>query len=580
MKLKNKNSILVIVVLLIGVFLGWLLFGGNHSDEPHGENPSETHETHTTWTCSMHPQIRQSESGDCPICGMELIPLAQESTVGNSDMVMMSDYAQKLANVQTMTVGDKSETGQIQLNGKVAVDERRAYVQSSHIPGRIEQLMVNFTGENVSRGQALAKLYSPELMTAQKELLQAYSIRENNPVLFEAAKERLKRWKISDRQINNIIDTKQASDQFTIYADVGGVVTDKLVELGDYIERGEPIYEIANLQKLWIQFDLYERTIGWIQKGSKVTFSVNSLPGETFEGVVSFVDPLLNNQTRVSTARVEIDNLDGKLKPGMFVTGTIEVPVEENQGQLSVPKSAVLWTGERSIVYVKENGGFLLRTVVLGPSLGGSYVIKEGLELGEEIVVNGTFTVDAAAQLAGKKSMMSPKEDEISNEHIHGQMGFPEVEQPYKVSEVNQEAFNQVLTAYMQLKDALVEDDFSRAKTFTTDLWSAVDKVDIDKMDIQAQQSWKAITSHIQEIEGMTIASDIDGLRSYFEKFSELMIYTFTSFEVEGETLYVQHCPMANSDLGANWLSYSEQVLNPYFGSQMLSCGEVTKEIN
>lgn len=580
MKLKNKNSILVIVVLLIGVFLGWLLFGGNHSDESHGENPDETHEKHTTWTCSMHPQIRQSESGDCPICGMELIPLAQESTVGNSDMVMMSDYAQKLANVQTMTVGDKSEAGQIQLNGKVAVDERRAYVQSSHIPGRIEQLMVNFTGEKVSRGQALAKLYSPELMTAQKELLQAYSIRESNPVLFEAAKERLKRWKITDRQINTIIDRKQASDQFTIYADVGGVVTDKLVELGDYIERGEPIYEIANLQKLWVQFDLYERTIGWIQKGSKVTFSVNSLPGETFDGVVSFVDPLLNNQTRVSTARVEIDNSDGRLKPGMFVTGTIEVPVEENQGQLSVPKSAVLWTGERSIVYVKDNGGFLLRNVVLGPALGGSYVIKEGLEPGEEIVVNGTFTVDAAAQLAGKSSMMSPKEDEVSVQHTHGQIMLPEVEQPYKISEVNQEAFNQFLAAYLQLKNALVEDDFSSAKTFTKDFWDAVEKVDSDKMEAQGQEAWKAIASHLHEIEKMTKASDIEGLRSYFEKVSELMIYVFTAYEMEVETLYVQHCPMANSDLGANWLSRSKEVQNPYFGSQMLFCGEVVKEIN
>src|SRR5690606_15603562 len=167
-------------------------------------------------------------------------------------------------------------------------------------------------------------------------------------------------------------ETQQASDQFTIYADVNGIVTDKLVDLGDYIDRGEPIYEIANLQKLWVQFDAYERTMGWIEKGSKVSFFVNSLPGETFEGVVSFIDPLLNNQTRVSAVRVEIDNKEGRLKPGMFVTGTIEAAISSNQKQLSVPKSAVLWTGERSIVYVKDNGGFLLRNVVLGPDLGGS----------------------------------------------------------------------------------------------------------------------------------------------------------------------------------------------------------------
>src|SRR5690606_20092387 len=241
-------------------------------------------------------------------------------------------------------------------------------------------------------------------------------------------------WKVSEKQINNIIETQQASDKFTIYADVNGIVTDKLVDLGDYIDRGEPIYEIANLQKLWVQFDAYERTIGWCEEGVKVSFSVNSLPGETFEGVVSFVDPLLNNQTRVSTVRVEIDNKEGRLKPGMFVTGTIEVPVKNNQKQLSVPKSAVLWTGERSIVYVKDHGGFLLRSVVLGPDLGYSYVIKEGLESGEEIVVNGTFTVDAAAQLAGKTSMMSPKEGVSSGDHVHEQAMLPKIDQAFKIS--------------------------------------------------------------------------------------------------------------------------------------------------
>src|SRR5690606_29633595 len=184
MDIKNKNNIRLVVILLVGVFLGWLLFGGNNSSETHEDHAEESHEEHSIWTCSMHPQIRQSEPGDCPMCGMELIPLAQDELTGDPDLVMMSDYAQKLANVQTVIVEQQSDAGQIRLNGKIAVDERRAYVQASHIAGRVEQLMVNFTGENVSRGQALAKIYSPELMTAQKELLQAYSIRESNPVLF------------------------------------------------------------------------------------------------------------------------------------------------------------------------------------------------------------------------------------------------------------------------------------------------------------------------------------------------------------------------------------------------------------
>lgn len=383
--------------------------------------------------------------------------------------------------------------------------------------------MVNFTGETVSRGQALARLYSPELMTAQKELLQAYSIRASNPVLFDAAKERLKQWKITDRQINNIIERGQVSDQFTIYADVGGVVTEKLVELGDYIKQGEAIYQIANLEQLWVQFDAYERTINWIKEGSTISFTVGSLPGETFVGKVDFVDPLLNDQTRVSSARVVVDNSEGRLKPGMFATGILEIPVQE-EGQLSVPKSAVLWTGERSIVYVKEHGGFKLRNVVLGAELGGAYMIAQGLNPAEEIVVNGTFTVDAAAQLAGKPSMMTAPKNQALGATESTLFELPSVEHKMDLNQRNQMAIKQLIDTYLKLKDALVEDDFQNAKAFTSQLWEAVEKVNLPQEDAKTQQVWEDVVSQFDKAKKMTLAKDIDGLRAYFELVSELMI--------------------------------------------------------
>ena len=579
MEIKNKNTIRVTFILLIGVFIGWLLFGGKSSNKADQTNQEHNHMASTTWTCSMHPQIRQNEPGDCPICGMELISVSLDNLHEDPALVVMSEYAQKLANVQTMVVGDRNDAGQIRLNGKVAVDERRSYVQSSHIAGRVEQLMVNFTGETVSRGQALARLYSPELMTAQKELLQAYSIRASNPVLFDAAKERLKQWKITDRQINNIIERGQVSDQFTIYADVGGVVTEKLVELGDYIKQGEAIYQIANLEQLWVQFDAYERTINWIKEGSTISFTVGSLPGETFVGKVDFVDPLLNDQTRVSSARVVVDNSEGRLKPGMFATGILEIPVQE-EGQLSVPKSAVLWTGERSIVYVKEHGGFKLRNVVLGAELGGAYMIAQGLNPAEEIVVNGTFTVDAAAQLAGKPSMMTAPKNQALGATESTLFELPSVEHKMDLNQRNQMAIKQLIDTYLKLKDALVEDDFQNAKAFTSQLWEAVEKVNLPQEDAKTQQVWEGVVSQFDKAKKMTLAKDIDGLRAYFELVSELMIYTLESFELSIQTIYLQHCPMANSDQGANWLSRSKEVMNPYFGSQMRYCGEVERAIN
>ena len=415
MQSKNKKYLKAAGILLAGILLGWMIFGGgNSSHEDH--QTTESSDDQIIWTCSMHPQIRQNEPGACPICGMDLIPLETSGGGEEPGSYQMSENAMKLANVQTMVVGRGDASREIRLNGKIQVDERNTYSQSTHIPGRIEQLAINFTGEQVSRGQNLATIYSPELVTAQEELLQASRIRASQPELFEAAKEKLRNWKIGDAQIAQILSGGKALQRFSIRADVNGIVTEKMVDLGDYVERGMPIYEISDLSKVWVLFDLYEGALSWVTVGSKVEYTVNSLPGETFEGTISFIDPLLNPQTRVATARVEVDNRNGKLKPEMFASGVVKNNLATAQTQeLVIPNSAVLWTGKRSRVYVKTNGGdrasFSLREITLGPSLGDSYVVQEGLEPGEEIVSNGAFTIDAAVQLSGGRSMMNPDGD-------------------------------------------------------------------------------------------------------------------------------------------------------------------------
>lgn len=415
MQTRNKNYLIIAGSLLFGLLLGWIFFSAEETKEEHLHTESAGEAENAIWTCSMHPQIRRPGPGDCPICGMDLIPVETGSPQVNPQAVEMSEYAMKLANVQTLKVGGgEIASNEIRLNGKIAVDERLSHSQSTHVPGRIEQLLVNFTGEQVSAGQPLARIYSPEMVTAQEELLQAYAIRQSNPRLFEAAKEKLRNWKISESQIERIISSGEASERFTITSDVSGIVTEKLVETGDYVERGMPLYEIADLSRVWVLFDVYESDMSWIREGSTVEFTVASIPGETFEGKVDFIEPVIDPQTRVSTARIVVENDKGKLKPGMFATGIVDVEVEENVSEkITVPRSAVLWTGKRSVVYVKKDTGiFEMREVILGPSLGNSYMIVEGLQPGEEIVVNGTFSVDAAAQLAGKPSMMNKRSEE------------------------------------------------------------------------------------------------------------------------------------------------------------------------
>lgn len=435
MNTKNKNILKMVGILFVGVLLGWLVFGGNDAPKSEDEH-NHVEGTETIWTCSMHPQIQMKEPGQCPLCGMDLIPLESNDSAIDPTALQMTEDAMKLANIQTMVVGGSKETNKkLTLNGKVQIDERKLYTQSSHIPGRIEKLNINFTGEKVNRGQTLAMVYSPDLVTAQEELLQAYRIKETQPELFEAAKQKLNNWKIGESTINKIISTNKPIQQFPITADVSGIITAKKVDLGDYVSQGMPIYEIADLSSLWVLFDVYESDMPWVKVGDKINYTIQSLPGESFEGVITFIDPLINPETRVASARVEVKNPENKLKPEMFVSGVVSRNVNTSASKdIVIPKSAVMWTGERSVVYIKSivsnKVNFKLREVTLGASLGDAYIIKEGLSEGEDIVVNGTFTVDAASQLAGKPSMMNPEGEKEVTGHEGMDMGEDDMKRP------------------------------------------------------------------------------------------------------------------------------------------------------
>ena len=609
MKIKNKNLLKASGILVIGILLGWLLFGG-------GEKKAENHnqgnaEIEQVWTCSMHPQIRKHEPGLCPICGMDLIPLETSNEGGDPNSYQMSESAMKLANISTVVVGKSNANKEIRLNGKVQIDERNAYSQSTHIPGRIEQIFINFTGEKVGRGQTLATVYSPELVTAQEELLQAASIKESQPELFDAAQEKLRNWKIGQAQINQILANKKPIQRFSIRADVNGVVTKKMVDLGDYVERGMPIYEISDLSKVWVLFDLYESELAWVKEGNEIEYTINSLPGETFKGKISFIDPLINPQTRVASARIEVSNKDGRLKPEMFASGIVKNNIGKvDSKEIVIPKSAVLWTGKRSVVYMKEDSGFKMRQITLGPALGDAYIVEDGLEIGEEIVSNGTFTVDAAVQLAGKPSMMSPEGGAAVTGHAGMDMGGDKNEKGSKtemsaeemknmdnsktqndtdhtkmekrivVSTVFKNQFKNVFEQYLNLKDDLVKDDSNAAKKAATALLSAMEKVDMKLLTgNDAHNHWMLISKEINaSATSISKTSEIAVQRNHFKHLSAHLIKGVKLFGVD-QQVYEQFCPMADDNKGAYWLSLSKEIKNPYFGKAMPTCGETKTTI-
>ena len=410
-KIFSNRYVNLSLLFLLGFFIGWLVFHPSQKTEKEHDNSAEVTKG-TIWTCAMHPQIRMDQPGKCPICGMELIPLVKSSTTSiDPSAIQLSKEAAQLANVLTSVVTKQKPVKEVRLYGKVQADERLFQSQTAHIPGRIEKLSVNFTGESVVKGQVLAEIYSPELITAQQELLETVKTKLLQPELYEASREKLRQWKLTDEQIAEIESSGVVRNNFEVVSNTAGTVTARRVNTGDHISQGTVLFDIADLSKVWIMFDAYESDLQFLHIGEKITYTLQALPGIDFSGNIIFIDPVIDPVTRVAKVRVETVNQSGKLKPEMFATGIVLTTLNEYRDNVVIPKSAVLWTGKRSVVYVKQPGNdepiFKLREIGLGPMLGESYVITDGLTEGEEIVTSGTFSVDAAAQLEGKPSMMT-----------------------------------------------------------------------------------------------------------------------------------------------------------------------------
>jgi len=584
--------------LIVGLLGGFLLFGGDSTDKA-TNSAKDNHEhseeiaTNQMWTCSMHPQIMQPEPGDCPICGMDLIPAESGADGLNANEIKMTDNAMALANIQTSLVGQgQIGNNSLKLSGKIKANEESNAVQVTYFGGRIEKLYVNSTGERVGAGQRLATIYSPELVAAQQELLTASSLKESQPELYKAVRNKLKLWKLSEKQINAIENSGKVQENFPVYATVSGTVTQKMVEEGDYVKQGQPLYKIANLNTVWAEFDAYENQIASLKEGQTIKVTTNAYRNEVFDAKVSFIAPLLNSATRTVVVRAVLQNKKDLFKPGMFVEGKIEGARTSTENTVSVPSTAVMWTGERSVVYVKTDPNkavFEMKEVLLGNATGDSYTVLEGLKNGDEVVTNGTFTVDAAAQLQGKKSMMNQEGGKTMTGH-EGHLGMQEdgsgenmdvtnhsqMKERIRVSNKFQNQLEQVFDDYILLKDALVNDDTKGAQQAGEQINQSLKKVDMKLLsDKKAHNHWMTIQKELKSsANAIENSSDIAAQRGHFKHLSAHMISGVQLFGVN-QNVYIQFCPMANNNKGAYWISLEEEVRNPYYGEAMLTCGEV-----
>ena len=628
-RLFSNKYVSFSLILIGGFFLGWLFFHSPGKTEDKHDHAAEAAKG-TIWTCAMHPQIHMNEPGKCPICGMDLIPLNQGGgdTTGTDPLAIhMTKEAAQLANVLTTVVSKQNPVKDIRLYGKVQADERLLQSQVSYLPGRIEKLFVNFTGEVVRKGQTLALLYSPELVTAQQELLETVTTKTTQPVLYEAAKDKLRLWKLTESQIAAIESSGKVKTDFEVFAQTSGIVSARRVNKGDYVSTGSVLFDVADLSHVWIMFDAYESDLPYLSQGQKVNFTIQALPGANYSGNITFIDPVLDPVTRVARVRVEISNQGGKLKPEMFATGIVNANLNQYKGKLVIPRSAVLWTGKRSVVYVKQAGSddpiFKIRQIELGPMLGNSYVVENGLMDGEEIVTQGTFSVDASAQLEGKPSMMNsqggqtnsmpgmimqgdPKPDDTktvptkktsaetkpakdnsmpgdtkSNASVKGEQSVNNAAiKPAKMN-VSMDftmQLNSVFDQYIVLKDVLVLGDAVKAKQTAQKVQQALAKVDMKLLKGDAHMQWMEISGNMdKQIQLIISSGKIENQRKAFSGLSAHFYKAVKNFGLMEKTAYYQFCPMANNNKGAYWISESKTIRNPYFGDKMLTCGE-TKE--
>jgi Cu(I)/Ag(I) efflux system membrane fusion protein len=569
-KLRALKGRWGVVLLVVIAFVAGALMRGGREPEQNARTPESSIGVEATkqeiqlWTCAMHPQIKLPEPGQCPICGMDLIPVesGEDETEGLREL-SVSEHSAKLMEIETAPVERKFVTAEIRMVGKVDYNETRVSDISAWVPGRLDRLFVDYTGVPVRKGDHMVYLYSPELLSAQEELLQAIQsvknlrgsdvsmIREMSKATVDAAREKLRLWGLTSKQIAQIEKRGKASDHMTIYSPSSGIVIHKHAQEGMYVKTGTKIYTIADLSQVWVRLDAYESDLIWLRYGHNVEFTAESYPGEVFKGTISFIDPILNQATRTVKVRVNVGNPEMKLKPGMFVRAVVSAKVassgkvmeaalagkwicpmhpEEVKGSagncsicemplvrteslgyvgvdpekadkpLVIPASAPLITGKRAVVYVvvldREKPTYEGREIVLGPRAGDYYLVRRGLNEGERVVTKGSFKIDAELQIRAKPSMMSP-EGGAAGGHAHAHGGEQKPAEPTRgratvtLPELVLGQLHKVLMAGTAAKASVASGEITEIRKAFSTLSKLVDSVDSDKLSGHAAMLWK-----------------------------------------------------------------------------------------
>jgi Cu(I)/Ag(I) efflux system membrane fusion protein len=633
-KIRKRPPLWILTVALgLAAFaLGWWLSGMDRHDHaapavtatavvaaPAGGGAQQM------YTCSMHPQVRSSNPNDkCPICGMALIPVPMDKTEkdeGGPPRLRLTARAAALMQIAVWPVETRPVHRQVKVFGRIGYDETRLRTIAAWMPGRLDRLYVDFTGTEVRQGDPMVDIYSPTLMTAQEEHLQAIqtarelegsgiaSVRDATRMTVAASHDRLRLLGLDSEQIQRLESRGRVDERLVIPAPVGGVVIERLAATGDYVQTGQPIYRLADLSHLWAAIEVYESDIQWLQLGQKAILVTESHPGDRVEGRITFIDPILNERNRTVGVRVDLPNPDGRLKPGMFVRGEIEAgpgpagtgkrpPGGAGDRTLVIPATAPLITGERALVYVQLRGEkqptFEPRDILLGPRTGDWYIVREGLAEGELVVTNGAFKIDSELQIRGRPSLMQPKAGPpppgdapraAAGPAPAAPRPQPAAPRPEPARVSAPRAFQAQVGRLVQVNFALVKalaaDDPEAARRAAMQFDEALHAVDPARLTSNAQRrDWNRLSKTLHDtVLGVAAGADLNEKRRHFKPFSTALIELVHAFGVaEAGPVYRAMCPMVEGGQGF-WLQPQKAITNPYFGAMMLTCGEILETI-
>jgi Cu(I)/Ag(I) efflux system membrane fusion protein len=394
------------------------------------------------WTCTMHPSVRLTEPGTCPICKMDLVPVMKKQTLNKekppekmdgmhgmhnipgtdmgksasdkqgmetSSTFIVSPERQQIIGVKTEPVTIRDMTKVIRTVGMVVLDETKIEQIHTKISGWIEKVFVDYTWQHVKKGDPLFSIYSPDLVSTEEEYLLALKskmilgdskfieISDSANSLLEASRKRLELWDISERQIRDLEQSGKVKKSLVIYSPISGHVTYKNAFENMFVEPNTIIYKVADHSTVWINADIYENEISLVQLGQDASITVASLPGQVFTGKVTFIWPHLEPETRTTKVRMEFSNPDLKLLPEMYANVEIEIPLGR---RLTIPTSGVLRTGKLDLVFLDMGGGKMqIRRVELGQKVDDYYEVLRGLNEGDVVVSRANFLIDAESQI-------------------------------------------------------------------------------------------------------------------------------------------------------------------------------------